>query len=71
MGFSAQDCLVIEDAPAGIASARNAGMQVIAVPTTYPAEELADATVIVPSLTGVEVQVFQDSLQIKIDAPIL
>ena len=71
LGFSAQDCLVIEDAPAGIASARNAGMQVIAVPTTYPAEELADATVIVPSLTGVEVQVFQDSLQIKIDAPIL
>jgi len=46
-------------------------MQVIAVPTTYPAKELASAAVIVPSLMAVEVQVFQDSLQITIDAPIL
>jgi sugar-phosphatase len=37
------DCLVIEDAPAGIAAARAAGMTVWAVTTTHTPEELAEA----------------------------
>ena len=39
----AQDCLVIEDSVAGIRSARAAGMKVLAVATTYPAEKLKEA----------------------------
>ncbi|MFD4872469.1 HAD-IA family hydrolase [Streptomyces sp. NPDC058420] len=39
----APDCLVIEDAPAGVEAARAAGMTVIAVRTTHPDEELAAA----------------------------
>ena len=66
LGFAAQDCLVIEDAPAGITSARTAGMQVIAVPTTYSAADLAGATVIAPSLLAVIVQVRGHSLQINV-----
>jgi beta-phosphoglucomutase len=31
-----QNCLVIEDTPAGIAAAKNAGMQVVGVANTYP-----------------------------------
>jgi sugar-phosphatase len=57
LGFAARDCIVIEDAPAGIGSARAAGMQVIAVTTTYPANELSGATVITPSLLSLDVQV--------------
>jgi sugar-phosphatase len=66
LGFSARDCIVIEDAPAGITSARTAGMQVIAVPTTYPAKHLSNATVIAPSLLGLSVQVLGHSLQLII-----
>nr|AIA15077.1 Haloacid dehalogenase-like hydrolase [uncultured bacterium] len=43
LGIDPAHCLVIEDALAGIAAARAAGMKVIAVTTTYPAEELRDA----------------------------
>jgi mannitol-1-/sugar-/sorbitol-6-phosphatase len=47
-----EDCLVLEDAPAGIQAARAAGMAVVAVTTTHPLDELpADACA--ASLTGV------------------
>lgn len=71
LGFAPQDCLVVEDAPAGISSARAAGMQIIAIPTTYPAKELAGATVIAPSLVSLDVQVLESSLRITINTPLL
>lgn len=71
LGFAPQDCIVVEDAPAGISSARTAGMRVIAIPTTYLASELAGATVIAPSLLSLDLQVLQNSLQINISAPLL
>jgi sugar-phosphatase len=43
LGADPADCLVIEDAPAGIAAARAAGMTVWAVATTHRAGELAAA----------------------------
>ena len=46
LGISPADCLVIEDAPAGIEAAKAAGMRVVALTTTHPAAELrADACV--------------------------
>lgn len=39
----AANCLVVEDAPAGIEAGRAAGMTVVAVRTTHPAEELTGA----------------------------
>ncbi|MEU8217191.1 HAD-IA family hydrolase [Micromonospora taraxaci] len=39
----AANCLVVEDAPAGIEAARAAGMTVIAVRTTHPVHELTAA----------------------------
>ena len=64
LGVEPGDCLVFEDAPAGIASAHAAGMQAIAIPTTYPAAELNRANAIVSSLDDVQVQVLQDSLRL-------
>jgi sugar-phosphatase len=52
---SPASCVVFEDAPAGIRSARGAGMKVISLPSTYPVEELHEADVIVPNLTGIKV----------------
>lgn len=43
-------CVVFEDARVGIEAARTAGMRVVAVTTTHPAEELKDADLIVNRL---------------------
>lgn len=43
LGMQPTDCLVIEDAPAGIKSARAGGMKVIGLASTYPVTRLAEA----------------------------
>ena len=48
------ECLVIEDSKAGIRAARTAGMPVLALATTYPADELREADCVMPSLAGVD-----------------
>jgi sugar-phosphatase len=46
LGIKATDCLVVEDAPAGIQAAHAGGMKVIAIASTYPPSALsADAVV--------------------------
>ncbi|MRR36211.1 HAD family phosphatase [bacterium] len=45
-------CIAIEDTPAGIASASGAGIPVIAVTNSYPAERLTGAFKVVNSLAG-------------------
>ena len=54
LGVDPTECLVVEDAPAGIEAARAAGMGVIALTTTHRREELpADACT--TSLAGIHV----------------
>jgi sugar-phosphatase len=55
LGFRADECLVIEDAPAGIQSARAGGMKVIGMASTYAAERLVDADTVVSQLRVVQV----------------
>lgn len=44
LGLMPSDCLVVEDAPAGIQAARSAGMAIVALATTHrPAELFGDA----------------------------
>jgi mannitol-1-/sugar-/sorbitol-6-phosphatase len=50
LGADPADCVVIEDAPAGIAAARAAGMRVWAVTTTHAPADLDDADAIAPSV---------------------
>ena len=52
---SPAQCVVFEDAPAGIRSARAAGMKVISLPSTYPASELNEADAIVSGLTSIKI----------------
>lgn len=51
-----EDCIVIEDAPTGLRSARAAGMRAIAVTTTHHAADLSDATEIIDALTALTVE---------------
>lgn len=48
--------LAVEDTPAGIAAARGAGLSVLAVTHTHPAEKLSEATAVVNSLTSVTLE---------------
>src|SRR5262252_10611565 len=55
LGFRPAECLVIEDAPAGIQSARAGGMKVIGLASTYGVGKLADADAVAQGLAGVRV----------------
>jgi len=58
LGLAAHDCVVVEDAPAGIRAGKAAGARVLALRTTAPDAELADAGAdwIVDDLSAVSVQ---------------
>lgn len=51
LGLPPQECLAIEDAPSGVQAAGNAGMRVIGVTTSFPAEALSAAEAVVGSLS--------------------
>ncbi|TWJ17078.1 HAD family hydrolase [Geobacter argillaceus] len=51
-GIAPSSCLAIEDTPAGIASANGAGVRVVAVTNSYPADRLLSASKVVDSLAG-------------------
>lgn len=50
LGVPYGHCVVIEDAPEGIAAGKAAGMRTIGVTTTRPADRLAEADLVVASL---------------------
>lgn len=51
-----EDTLAIEDTPAGISSARGAGLKVLAVTNSYPADDLAMTVRTVDTLAGMSVE---------------
>ena len=53
LGFSPEECLVIEDAPAGINAGKEAGCKVLAVASSHRADELSQADWVIPSLMDV------------------
>ncbi|HTS09657.1 MAG TPA: HAD family hydrolase [Candidatus Eisenbacteria bacterium] len=57
LGFRPEECLVIEDAPAGIASAKAGGMKVIGLGSTYGAERLKGADAVVSGLKQIQITV--------------
>jgi sugar-phosphatase len=61
-----EECLVIEDAPAGIAAAHAAGMKVVALTTTYPAFALQEADAIVPAIVDVSVSISDEGLTVSL-----
>ena len=66
LGIAPSKCVVVEDAPAGLAAARAAGMRSIGIAGTFPASDLQGASVIVPRFGSLDVIVAVDSPRIRI-----
>lgn len=67
LSLSPSDCIVIEDAPAGVSAGLAAGSRVLGVLGTHKAEDLAHATWRVGSLRSVTAQADGASLRLQIE----
>ena len=56
LGINPAECLVIEDAPAGIRAAHAGGMKAIGITSTYPASELQAADAVIQRLAQIRVK---------------
>jgi mannitol-1-/sugar-/sorbitol-6-phosphatase len=61
-----EDCLVVEDAPAGIQAAKAAGMKVIGITTTYPRAQLGAADAVIDSLSAVAIRISGARLEVNV-----
>ena len=64
--MTAADCLVIEDAPAGIDAAHAGKMKVIGITSTYPASALK-ADVVIQKLAQIKVQTAVQGLAVNVE----
>jgi mannitol-1-/sugar-/sorbitol-6-phosphatase len=70
LGVAPAKCLVVEDAPVGLAAARAAGMRALAVATTHSAPDLSSADLIAPALSAVTVTVApSEALLVSVHTP--
>ncbi|MGW3382346.1 HAD family hydrolase [Streptomyces albogriseolus] len=65
LGVDPADCVVFEDAPAGLQAGRAAGMTTVALATTHRAEELT-ADLVVKDLSALSALVTDDGIEIAV-----
>lgn len=58
------DCVVVEDAPAGVRAGKAAGMNVIGIASSHSKEELRQADVVVGKLADIKVQLIAKQINI-------
>lgn len=68
LGADIRHCLVVEDAPAGLAAGRAARAHTVAVTTSHRAAELVPADAIVADLRSMRVEVVQAGLSVTVTA---
>ena len=66
LGIRPSECLVFEDARPGIAAAKAAGAQVVAITTTAPSSELRAADVVIDDLRRVRIDRERNQLVVRI-----
>ncbi|MCU1474015.1 HAD-IA family hydrolase [Amnibacterium sp.] len=68
LGVDPVDCLVVEDAPAGVAAGRAAGATTLAVEGTVD-RALLDADLVAPDLRAVAVEPLRDGIRVTLREP--
>lgn len=66
LGLLPQDCLVFEDAPAGVKSGDAAGMRVLALTTHFRPEQLPEADLFIDSLEKLSVAAVANGYQLSV-----
>jgi len=67
LGYPPGECVVVEDAPAGVAAARAAGMRSIGVAGTFPRTAITEASVVIDALRHLSVSPTLDRLSLSFD----
>lgn len=67
LNVSPANCVVIEDAPAGIQAGKSAGMKVIAIASSISKEALSEADVVVQQLEDIKLPVTNPGITIQIN----
>ena len=67
LNVGSSECVVIEDAPAGIQAGKSAGMRVIAVASTLASEALNQADVAVRHLSEIKILSTSHGIQIRVE----
>lgn len=56
LGFDPADCVVVEDTPVGVQAGQAAGMRVIAIAYSHPAQDLAAADMLVRDISDLDIR---------------
>lgn len=67
LGMNPANCLVIEDAPAGIHAAHAGLMKVIGITSTYPATALSEADVVIQKLEQIRVSSLDEARSLTVN----
>lgn len=67
LGMNPAECLVIEDAPAGVRAAHAGGMKAIGITSTYPASELQEADAVVQKMAQIKVRSLGQNLTVNVE----
>jgi sugar-phosphatase len=65
LGFRPEECVVVEDAPSGVAAGNAAGCRTLAVLGTEPVEKLREADWVVKSLENLTVTANAEGLELR------
>jgi len=66
LGVNPTECLVIEDAPAGIRAAHAGGMKAIGITSTYPASGLQESDAVIQTLSQIKVESVGGKLRVTV-----
>ncbi len=66
LGFEPRDCIVFEDAPAGVAAGKAAGARVLALTTNYAPRDLQEADATIADLRSILVRADHDAFVVTV-----
>ncbi len=66
LGYAPSDCIVFEDAPAGVAAGRAAGARVVGLTTTHAAADLPGVDATIADFSGIDIRPGPDAFVVTV-----